>query len=172
MSTLYVLSVIALSFSISLGVGSSTIAVLNFFRAIADGSIDESERRMMGVTYIVLRIAMMAILLMYLVQLMYGYAGVPGNFYGNTTSVAVGFLIFILYSNAILMTYRIMPSTFGPAIQASSWYTLGVVAALVPLGITTFTALVFFLGYICTLLLVTSVINLEMFRLKHKKVSN
>ena len=168
MTTLYILSYIALSFSISLGVGSSTIAVLNFFRAIADGTIDESERRMMGVTYIILRVAMVAILIFFTVQLMYGYLGFSDLLYGNTAAVAVGFLVTVLYTNAILMTYRIMPSTFGPAIQASSWYTLGVVAALVSLRITDYPLAVFFLSYVCALLLFTSAINLEMFRLKHK----
>ena len=49
-------------FSVSLGVGSSTLAVLNFFVAIADGKISDEERNMMGVVYIVLRISMLAIL--------------------------------------------------------------------------------------------------------------
>ncbi len=67
------------------------------------------------------------------------------------------------------MTLRLMPSTFGPALQAGSWYTLGTLAALVPLGLTTFTLTEFFLGYITWLILAIAIVNGVMAILKHKK---
>jgi hypothetical protein len=63
METLFIASSIIQSIGISLGVGSSTLAVLNFFHAIADGTISEEERNFMGITYIVLRVAMGIILI-------------------------------------------------------------------------------------------------------------
>jgi hypothetical protein len=150
METIIILVAIVQSFAISLGVGSSTLAVINFFVAINDGKIDETERRMMGVTYITLRVAMVVILLTSSIILGYNteYLGLEAM----TLYVIVQFiLIFVLYGNALLMTMRIMPSTFGPAIQAGSWYSLGTLAALVPLGLTNFTFTQFILSYVAFL---------------------
>jgi hypothetical protein len=62
MTAFIVLITILQTFSISLGVGSSTLAIINFFVAIADSKIDETERIMMGVVYTVLKVAMVLIL--------------------------------------------------------------------------------------------------------------
>jgi hypothetical protein len=78
-------------------------------------------------------------------------------------------LILALYANAVLMTKRIMPSTFGPAIQAASWYTLGVLAAIAPLSLTNFTLLQFGLMYAAILLLGISLVNGMMAYLKARK---
>lgn len=171
METIFILSSIVLSFAISLGVGSSTIAIVNFFTAIADGTIEPTERRMMGVTYIILRLAMVAIALMLITQYMIGYLGFPTPFFGTAHAVAAGLVTVVLYVNAVLMTYRIMPSTFGPAIQASSWYTLGTLAALVPLSITSFSLTVFVLAYLTAIILFISIINGVMGVLRHMQLA-
>ena len=62
MELLLLITAVIQSFAISLGVGSSTLAIVNFFVAIDDGKIDDTERKMMGVVYIILRIAMVMIL--------------------------------------------------------------------------------------------------------------
>lgn len=154
------------SFSISLGVGSSTLAILNFFAAIADGKIDETERRMMGIVYIVLRVAMVAILVttLYLViaeQLTTGIAMTAYSF-GQVTALLV------LFINAVLMTVHWMPSTFGPSIQAGSWYTLGTLAALYALDLTNFTYVQFLLGYITWIVLAIGIVNGVMAWMKAK----
>ena len=155
------------SFSISLGVGSSTLAILNFFVAIADGRIDETERRMMGIVYVVLRIAMVLILLSSIALMIINHldSGI------DLTPFILGQLLAlsILFINAILMTLHLMPSTFGPAIQAGSWYTLGTLTALLPLGLTNFTFTEFLLGYITWLVLAVSIVNGTMAILKHQK---
>jgi len=115
------------SLAISLGVGSSTLAVTNFFVAIWDGKIDEHERRMMGVVYVVLRVAMIAILLTTLVLTVLQY--ISGADIASFQYQAWSLLV-ILFANAILMTLCLMPSAFGPAIQASSWYGLGIITSL------------------------------------------
>ncbi len=157
--TIFVLLVsIIQSFSISLGVGSSTLAISNFFVAIADGKIDDTERRMMGVVYIVLRVAMILILISTLILLSLAYAstglaGMSAFHFGQIMATIV------LFVNAMLMTAHLMPSNFGPAIQAGNWYTLGILFALVPLGLTGFTFTQFFLAYITWLVLAVSIIN-------------
>lgn len=169
MEILYVVSIVLLSMTISLGVGCSTVAIINFFTAIADGTIDATERRMMGVTYLLLRIAMVLIALMLITQYMLGYVGVATPYFGGTVAIAAGLTTVVLYINAFLMTKRIMPSTFGPAIQASSWYTLGGIAALVTAGVTGYSVIVFILAYACMFVLSVSLINAGMAYLKHRK---
>lgn len=160
--------VIVQTFAISLGTGSSTLAIINFFAAIADGTIDETERRMMGIVYKVLRIAMVAILLstVLLVANTYSQTGLmnlPAFYF------AQAFTLFVLYVNALLMTAHLVPSTFGPGIQAGSWYTLGTLAALQIAGTTDFKFLAFFLGYIAWIVLAIGIVNGVMAILKSKK---
>lgn len=155
------------SIFISLGVGSSTLAILNFFAAIADGKIDETERRMMGIVYVVLRIAMVGILATS------GILLIPTLIVDVTTltvvSIAQLIIVAALFINASLMTARLMPSTFGPGLQAGSWYTLGIVAALQLQGITQYSLLQFGLGYVSMLILAVGMVNGAMAVLKARK---
>jgi hypothetical protein len=132
--------------SISLGVGSSTLAILNFFTAISDGQIDPAERRIMGVTYTVLRVAMVAILVSTLVLLGLDWTSTE-TFAFTGYVLAQITLVAVLFINAGLMTAKLMPSKFGPAIQASTWYSLGFILALLPHGLTDFGYLSFVLYY-------------------------
>jgi hypothetical protein len=155
-------------YAISLGVGASTLAILNFFVAIADGKIDDTERRMMGVVYVVLRVAMVVILLstLALLHLQFVYNGL-----NSITMLQWGQVIAlaILFFNAALMTAHIMPSTFGPAIQAGNWYALGFLASLKALGVVNFSALEFFLAYITWLVLAVGIVNGTMALMKAKR---
>jgi len=153
--------------AISLGVGSSTLAVLNFFYALSDGKIDENERNFMGITYRVLRVSMVLILLSTATLAFIGYWAI-GNEYFTAWFVAVAVLITMLFVNAILMTMRVMPSTFGPAIQASTWYTLGFLNTLAALGFMDIGLLIFFLGYFTLFLLFVAIINGVMAYMKQK----
>jgi hypothetical protein len=163
MITLLVLVSIVQSFSISLGVGSSTIAITSFFAAIADGTIEAAERKMLGVVYVVLRVSMVAILATTFVILFLN------SFALSPYIIAQLIVIAILFVNAILMTAHIMPSTFGPAIQAGNWYTLGTLAALVPLELTNFTLLQFSLGYVTWIVLAIAIVNGIMAIMKPRK---
>lgn len=155
------------TFSISLGVGASSLAIINFFVAIADGKIDETERRMMGVVYLVLRIAMMAILATSAILAMYEYYVMDGML--SVLSIIELVTLAVLFLNATLMTLRLMPSTFGPALQAGSWYTMGTLAALQIQGIAKFSYLVFFMGYLTWLVLAVGIVNGIMAILKAKR---
>lgn len=157
MTTFLTLIAILQSFSISLGVGSSTLAIANFFVAIADGGISPDERRMMGVVYIVLRISMILILITTLCLLAAQYSA--GTLYLVPYNIAQLCVIGALFLNAMLMTAHLIPSNFGPAIQAGNWYTLGTLAALVPLSMTTFSLMHFFLAYVTWIVLAISIVN-------------
>ncbi len=167
MDMLIILAVVLQSLAISLGVGSSTLAVINFFVAIADGTIDVQERKLMGVVYIVLRVAMILILVLAAFIGLLSFAD-GGMLYFSPFILGMWTLIAMLFLNAFLMTKHIMPSNIGPALQASTWYTLGVVFALVPLGLTGFSYIEFLVGYAAAITLAIAVINGAMSYLKKK----
>ncbi|MCA9354424.1 MAG: hypothetical protein KC877_02805 [Candidatus Kaiserbacteria bacterium] len=146
------------SIGISLGVGASTLAIANFFAAIADGEIDDTERRMMGIVYIVLRVAMVTILVTTIFLLASEYS-VTGLLNMSAFSYAALLTIFVLFTNAMLMTAHLIPSTFGPAIQAGNWYTLGILSALQSIGLTDFTLTHFLMGYVTWLILAIGIVN-------------
>ncbi|MEN9920401.1 MAG: hypothetical protein RL538_294 [Candidatus Parcubacteria bacterium] len=157
MLTFLTLISILQSFSISLGVGSSTLAIVSFFVAIADGNINPDERRMMGVVYIVLRIAMILILITTLCLFAAQYQ--RGMVYFSAFDIAQFTVIGVLFINAMLMTAHLIPSNFGPAIQAGNWYTLGTLSALSAIGLTGFTVSMFFFSYFTWLILAISIVN-------------
>ena len=149
---------------VSLGVGSSTIAISQFFVAIADGQIDKAERRMMEVVYIVLRVAMGLILVtslahMIMVWYVLDLQGMAIEQYWNTFTLALWLIITVLFVNALAMTKHWVPSTLGPGIQGGSWYTLGIMFALVSLGLTTFTFMQFLLAYLGMMCLFIAIVN-------------
>ena len=169
MELLQLILSVLLASGISLGVGASTLAVLNFFHAIKDGKIDETERDFMGVTYTVLRVAMGIILFCAAVLAIMGYNTIGADYFTGYVA-AQSLLVAILFVNSYLMTIRLMPSTFGPAIQASSWYSLGVLSALLPFGITQFNIFLFLFIYGTFLFFAISLINSVMAYLKEKLV--
>ncbi len=170
METLILVVSVVQAMGISLGVGSSTLAILNFFLAIKDGKIDETERHFMGITYMILRIAMVIILFTTLFLAYIGYNNV-GIEYFTTYTIAQLLLITVLFTNAILMTMRIMPSTFGPALQASSWYTFGFLTSIYLNGLTTFSLVTFLLCYLALFLIAVAVVNGVMAHLRSLKTN-
>jgi hypothetical protein len=152
------------SVGISLGVGSSTLAILNFFHAIADGKIDETERNFMGITYTVLRVSMGIILVTALLLAIIGY--INGGLFFTSYVAAQALLIGVIFINSALMSLRLMPSTFGPAIQASSWYALGFISALQVFGFSNFNLWLFIFAYATFIFFAISFINAMMAYLK------
>jgi hypothetical protein len=169
MEIIIIVAVILQSIAVSLGVGSSTLAIINFFVAIADGKIDEGERSMMGIVYIVLRVAMVMILLTTGILSALQYALLSTVFLSPFV-IGFWFVLAMLYVNATLMTMRIMPSTIGPALQASSWYTLGILMTLSSMGLTAFTFIEFSLAYVAAVLLAVFVVHVAMVLQKRGKV--
>lgn len=155
------------SISVSLGLGCSTLAIVNFFVAIADGRIDENERRMMGVVYLVLRIAMIFILLSTIVLGAYNIVFLKLD--PTPFIFAQWTLIVILFLNSVLMSKHRMPSAIGPALQAATWYTLGILFALLQIRSIHFSYLQFVLAYIAVIALAVAVVNGIMTLLHSKK---
>lgn len=139
---------------ISLGVGASTLAIINFFVAIWDGSIDVNERRMMGVVYTVLRIAMWLIFGITIVVALSAYLSEMFSIH----YISQVTLILILFANAKLMTLHLIPSSYGPPIQASTWYSLGLLSAFQVVN-WSLSYLQFLIFYFIMLFLATIVIN-------------
>ena len=169
MEMIYVLLSIVQTIGISLGVGCSTVALASFFVAIADGKIDEVERKMLGVVYVLLRVAMVAIIVTTFLLLLLGIYTTSVVVYFNPFTISHIILIVTLFLNAFLMTKHIMPSKFGPAIQASTWYTFGIILALEPLGLTHFTLFEFIVGYLAAIALTIAIVNAIMEHLKKPK---
>lgn len=169
MEIIYIFNTIAGGIAVSLGVGCSTVAIAQFFVAISDGKIDEAERKMMEVVYTILRVAMGLILVTTVIQagIIYKFIGLE---YISPFSVGVWVVLAVLFINAFAMTKHWIPSTFGPGIQAGSWYTLGIMMSLISVGFTGFSYLQFGLAYGGMLLLAIAVVNAVMNYLKEHKV--
>ncbi len=109
---------------LTLGVGSSTFALIFFIKSLQDGVMNDTERSFLHVVFTVLRIGMVLIAL--------GLAGfllldaVPEQ----TAYLLECALLFIIVANAILMDRRIMPMRFGPIIAGGSWYSMLLVTKL------------------------------------------
>jgi hypothetical protein len=164
MTSIMITAGILQSIFIALGVGSSTLAILNFFTAISDGNIDKTERRMMGIVYIVLRIAMVGILVTTLTLLgpaLFSDTQELANF-----NIAQLIIIAVLFINAILMTLRKMPAKYGPGIQAGSWYTLGIISALQLQGMVNYSLIDFIIGHILMMVLAIIGVNYWMKRVR------
>jgi hypothetical protein len=168
METFFILLSVLQSIGISLGVGASTIAITSFFIAIVDKTITPEERKMLGVIYVILRVAMVLILTT-TAALALLHSATETGVYLTSFSISQWVLISVLFINALLMTKRIMPSNFGPAIQAGSWYTLGITAALVPLGLAEYSLLAFCIGYLTALAFAVVLVNAIMTYLKSKQ---
>jgi hypothetical protein len=152
--------------SLSLGVGGSTLAIASFFVAIYNGTISTEERQMLGVIYIVLRVAMVLLLVTALLLLIIATQQNSTPIF-TTNLIAYWVLLFVLYINATLMTMHYMPSTFGPAIQASAWYGLGIISALSLLGVI-FTLTHFIICYIAFLVFTIGLVNGIMYILNER----
>lgn len=166
MEIAYIINAIVMSLAVGLGLGGSTVAVGQFFAAISNGKIDESERGLMRVTYQLLRVAMGLILLAALVQFGIIYYSVQTIAFITPFFIALWITVAVLFINAVGMTYHWIPGSVGPAVQAGSWYTLGVLMALIPIGLTGFSLVQFALIYAGVILLAIAALNIVMSHLR------
>lgn len=133
------LSLVWFMSSVAIGVGSSTLAIASFIVALSDGQIDQSERRMLGVIYFSLRVAMVMIALsLFALGFLF-----PGTI---KSSLFLWVILFALVVNSIFMTKHLISFKIGPALQAATWYTLGFIMtieafALLPLTWSMFLSL-------------------------------
>ena len=107
---------------LTLGVGSSTFALIFYIDALADGVVDPSEKRFLRIVYHVLRIGMLSIFLAL------GGTVAKDGLDAFFLHGVEWFLLSIIFMNAVLMHYRIMPMRFGPVLAGGTWYSLFVVS--------------------------------------------
>ncbi len=105
----------------TLGVGSSTYAITFFHQSIADGKIDDIEKRFLHTVYFLLRTGMMLLFVSYAAQ---GYQVATGLSIpvGTDTLAIQATLLSIIFGNAVLMEKRLIAMWLGPAIAGASWY--------------------------------------------------
>jgi len=168
MEIIYILNTILLSIAVSLGVGCSTVAITQFFVAISDGKMGQEERKMMGVVYTLLRVAMAGILVTLLIQAGLFYYLARDFSFVSPFLMSMWTVVGVLFLNAIGMTLHWVPGKIGPAIQASSWYSLGILLTLIPLGLVGFEYTQFALVYAGFILLSIASLNLLMNHLKER----
>jgi FAD/FMN-containing dehydrogenase len=112
---------IVYTIGLTLGVGSSTFALIFYIRALEDGVVDASEKRFMQTVYVVLRIGMFLLFL-----------GLVGSTIHRLvelhTLVVAWALLSVITLNAVLMHYRVMPMKYGPILAGGSWYSLFIVS--------------------------------------------
>lgn len=168
MEIAYIVDMLLLSVAVSLGVGCSTVAITQFLVALKDGGVDQTERKMLGVVYILLRVAMIAILVTLIVQGAIVYYITGSLLFISPFFLAMYTAVAVLYLNAIGMTMHWIPLNLGPAMQATSWYTLGILMALVSLNLIDFAYLEFLLVYVGVGILVGAALNLTLRRMKPK----
>jgi hypothetical protein len=162
---IFSLAIIMQASSIGLGVGSSTLAITGFLVAIYDGTIDASERRMLGVMYWTLRVAMFGIvsttaIISYLDPIFFGAFG-----------IYLWILVGVLVANAIAMTKHWISSKYGPAIQAGTWYTVGFMATIHMFKLFEVNFLEFLGLYAVDILFAYIVVNGYMWYRKRKQIS-
>lgn len=141
------------SSAIALGVGASTIAIAGFLTAIADNTFDESERRIMGVVYFSLRVAM-ALIVLFSLLIMWLHP----DFFGWFT-VPLWIMTAVLFLNAFLMTKHWISTKLGPAIQAGTWYTLGFIITIYVFKLSVLTLMEFIYFFIIDLVLAIAIVN-------------
>ena len=108
---------------LTLGVGSSTFALLFYIMALTDGEVDPSERRFMHAVYKVLRIGMFLIAFALILSL---FTTLDITF----QYISQWSLLLIITLNALGMTFKVMPMKYGPVITGGSWYSLFLVSIL------------------------------------------
>ena len=150
--------------SLSLGVCASTFAIIFFFMGMRSEELRAAGRPFSKTTYIVLRVAMGLILAVEAAKIaLYLYVGISfDKLLGAESLLFFWTLIAVLDVNAILMTLHIMPMRLGPALQATSWYTLGLLSTL---PVVTFGYLPLLLIYLACVILAAAGIELMRRRL-------
>ncbi|GIW68915.1 MAG: hypothetical protein KatS3mg100_409 [Candidatus Parcubacteria bacterium] len=133
--SLSLLVAILLQLGMGLAVGSSTFAVIFYFKAKRDGVIDAKERSFLHIVYRVLRIALSIIVLSLIILSLSAYQSGVWPYFATSTYWLFWIIIAVIIVNALLMDWHLMPMNLGPAIAAGSWYTLYLTYTLRMLGI-------------------------------------
>lgn len=128
--TLYQLLIIMHVVGTVLGVGAATFAEILYTRFNSDDIVNDEERKMLAVTYTVMRTGLFLLvisgfgMLLYFRLTEYVDTLTSSSFWAKMTVIGV------LVGNAIFLQARIVPLAIGAAVSLTSWYAaliLGVV---------------------------------------------
>jgi hypothetical protein len=147
--------------AIALGLGSSSVVIASFLAAVSDNKIDPSERRLLGVIYITLRVAMVSIALMLTYISLVRPELLPSLLF-------LWVMVAVLYLNAVLMTLHVVPTQLGPALQAATWYTLAFVTIIDAFSLYAVSLTLFLSLYVADIIFALVAVNGMMMYLKHR----
>ncbi len=128
--SMYILLEVLQTFGISIAIGSSTFALIFYYKSIRDGMIDASEKSFLHTVYKVLRIGMGLIIITQLLFVVWYYQFGSMEEFVNDAFWVTWTILGVIIANATLMQLHLMPMVVGPAIAGGSWYTLAIVDTL------------------------------------------
>lgn len=144
---------------VSLGVGTSTVALTLYLVSLKDSTIDGGERKALHIVYTILRVVMGAILLMFatfsILLAIYGQAALLLQ----PEILFIWLLIAVLFINAFLMTKHLMPMKVGPALQGATWYALGFSNVLAAFSLSFIEHVFYYVGWALVVILVVETIR-------------
>jgi FtsH-binding integral membrane protein len=130
------------------GVGSSTFAIIFFFKALEDGVIDASEKNFMHAVYFVMRLGMIILVITEVIMLLIAF-NTDNSAYLNSSTLWMRLLILVFINiNAVLMHKKIMPMSFGPALAGGSWYSYMAIALFKPTYLPFISIFLFYIAFI------------------------
>lgn len=121
--TFYEILVIMHIIGTVLGVGAATFAEILYARFNSDDIINNEERKVLSVTYMVMRTGLFLLVISGFAFLLYFRLTedvttlMSPSFWAKMTVIAV------LVGNALLLQARMMPFAIGTALSLTSWYT-------------------------------------------------
>ncbi len=128
--TLYELLVIMHIVGTVLGVGAATFAEIYYTRFNSDDIVNDDERKVLSVTYTVMRAGLFLLVISGFAFLLYFRLTENVGTLTSPTFWAKMTIVAILVGNALLLQARMIPFAYGAAVSLTSWYTaliLGVV---------------------------------------------
>ncbi|MBX9906415.1 hypothetical protein K2X96_00785 [Patescibacteria group bacterium] len=136
MEYIFMIVPVVYKLALTLGIGSSTFALIFFIQSKQDGIVDETERRFLRTVITVMRVGMVGIVASLLFYT-YAFWNSAVNLFADPIFLMESTIMTVIILNAILMQFRVMPMWLGPAIAGASWYSLFFLTS-VPFTVTSY----------------------------------
>ena len=131
---------------LTLAVGSSTFALIFYFKAIADNVIDATERSFLHTVYFVLRIGLVILIVSEVFSALANISN-PAYFADPDFLMRIT-LLAVIIGNASLMQFHAMPMWLGPALAGGSWYSYFALSVFSPTGLPYAMLISFYLAFV------------------------
>lgn len=156
MSDLFLVNLIH-QYAVGLSVGASTFAMVFYYYSLAQGGLDEAQRKLVHIVYFVLRIGMLLIVVAEFAKFQYNIQINNYLYWMANPEVYMRLTIFsVIVVNAILMHKRLISMWLGPIFAGGSWYAFFFFSVFVDIRWvdTGYSYLTLFTGYLLWLALV------------------